>query len=246
MVAWRLVVGFCRGSNSVFLELDIRYKRHFVGIAQVVDLLHNLFIVQKNLVSLEVLSHKLLVLRCHRKLLHCFGHLVVPSRRQLIDVVLGLKVLVLAHSDPRRFGHWSVDLFEVEFALDDFFVDVRDHVWWLDEWHRERWPHQDIEPVFLLFREVEHDGLKLLANSTLHLEGLDQNLPKLVLLDCFEVFKIDCKVLVVLVGHADLVVDHGLDQVQLLQVAGVLRGDGWCGEQIAYLLESLLPLLLLD
>lgn len=37
--------------------------------------------------------------------------------------------------DPRSFWHWGIDLFEIEFALYAFFVDIWDHVRRLDEWH---------------------------------------------------------------------------------------------------------------
>jgi hypothetical protein len=86
-------------------------------------------------------------------------HLLVLKFEQ---IVLWLEILVLALPDPRSFRHWSVYLLEIEFALHFFFVDVWNHVWWLDERHGEGWSHPDGETALCLwFAEVHGYWIKL-------------------------------------------------------------------------------------
>ena len=39
--------------------------------------------------------------------------------------------------DPRRFRHRCINLFQIEFSLNNILINVRNHIRWLYEWHRE-------------------------------------------------------------------------------------------------------------
>jgi len=54
---------------------------------------------------------------------------------------------VLAATDPGRFRHRRVDLFQIKFFLDVLFVHVRDHVRRLYERHRKGRPHQQLRAL---------------------------------------------------------------------------------------------------
>lgn len=134
--------------------------------------------------------------------------------------VLGrLEVLVPALSCPGRLRHRRIDLLQVELVLHSILVNVRDHVWRLDEGHGERGAHEHGErwlATLGCLREPHHDRLELLAKATLHVERLDDDCALLILLNVLEVLQVHRHVLVVLVHLAELLVHHGAHEVQLL------------------------------
>lgn len=137
---------------------------------------------------------------------------------------LGCKVLESALPVPRSFRHRCIDLLQVEFILNRFFVNVRDHVWRLDEWHRKRRPHTQSERAFrLLLRKVHFYWLKLLAKSTFDVVWLDHNSAIAILLNLLEVLQVYGQVLVEFVSLAQLLINHGPHQVQLLHVLRVFK-----------------------
>lgn len=120
-------------------------------------------------------------------------------------------------SCPWSFGHWSINLLQVELTLDGLLVDIRDHVRGLHERHRERRPHHDTEaPLCLWDGKIHLEWLKILTESALCVKGLKDDCALAVFLERLEVFEVNGEILVVLVGLAELLMNHGAQQVELL------------------------------
>ena len=158
-----------------------------------------------------------------------------------------MEVLELALSVPGCLWHWSIDLLEVELVLDCFFVDVRNHVWWLDERHRERRSHAQRErSLCLLLGEVHSYGLELLAESSLDIKRFNHHSSMLILLYLLEVLQINCEVLVELVSLTQFLVNHGANEIELLDVLGQVRVLQTFSKLFVDDLESLVPVLILQ
>ena len=126
-----------------------------------------------------------------------------------MEVIEGLKLLALAVPRPGGLRHWGVDLLQVKLVLDGLLVDVRDHVRGLHEGHGKRGSHHYAEAGFgLRDREIHLEGLKVLAETTLRFERLEDDSALAVLLEGLEILEVDGEVLVVLVGLPQLLVHH--------------------------------------
>ena len=127
----------------------------------------------------------------------------------ILDIVEWLKVLVLAGSYPRSLRHWSINLLQVKLILDSLLVNIRNHVWWLNERHGEGEPHPDAEAALgLWLRKVHLDRLKVFAESPFNSEGFNYDCIVLVFVDLFKVFEVDGQVLTVLLNLAKFLEDH--------------------------------------
>lgn len=73
-------------------------------------------------------------------------------------------------SYPWSFGHRRINLLESEFALNPFFINIRNHIGWLNKGHGERGLEEEL-------RTIRHglisDEVKARAKALLDREGLE-------------------------------------------------------------------------
>ena len=117
------------------LQLEVRDERYLVSITQIVDFLHQLLIINQLILSLEVIFQKLLLLRIFRQSRTRFGSFLRLIILKLKEIVLGLEILIFTLPDPWSLRHGRVNLLEIKFILDLFFIDVGNHIWRLNKWH---------------------------------------------------------------------------------------------------------------
>ena len=119
-------------------------------------------------------------------------------------------------ASPGCFRHWSIDLLEVKLALYHLFVDIWDHVWWLDEWHWKGRSHHDWE-TSLCFRllEIKQDWVKLVAYPSFRFKWFDDYRILLILLNLMEVLEVHRHILILFICLPKLLEDHGSYQQKL-------------------------------